>query len=76
MTSEESASYGAHCAARIRIAIVSSMDIPGMSKVHWWGGFLAALGGFCKDDIGQEARDIIYAVTANAVENTTGRRPQ
>lgn len=76
MTPEESAENGAHCAKMIQAPIQSSMALRGVSKVHWWGGFMAALAAQCYNEVGSEAHAIIMGVTAQALKATTTRTMQ
>lgn len=71
MTDEESANMGEFDARRIFAAIDSSLDLPGVNKVHWWGGFIAALTGKCSVDVGPAAQSIISATAAHALEGLT-----
>jgi hypothetical protein len=72
MTQDESAQMGANDAARLCEAITSSLNMVGVSKVYWWGGFMAALAAQCHNSVGAEAHAIIQGVTANALKVTTG----
>jgi hypothetical protein len=51
------------------------MEIPGISQVHWWGGFLAGLAYFCQSDIGAEAHAILQGVTAEALKSLQPKGP-
>lgn len=84
MSSDESAQIGMRDALRLREPIASSLALVASikgSKVQWWGAFFAALASMCFRDLGQEAHDIILAVTTEALKrhasrNTTGRPTQ
>jgi hypothetical protein len=83
MSKEDVAAMGAKNAMLIKDAMRGSTDLVrkwGGSPVHWWGGFLSTIAGFCVADIGQEAHDVLMAVVTEAAkrtaQNTTGRRTQ
>ncbi len=75
MSPEESAALGASTAKLLRTPITASMEIPGISQVHWWGGFLAGLAYFCQSDIGAEAHAILQGVTAEALKSLQPKGP-
>ena len=70
-----SAEMGARAARTIRNAILHSLAMPDISKVHWWGGFLATLAAFCHNDIGAEAHSILEGVNAEALKALTKGTP-
>ena len=71
MTDEESAEMGHRAAGHIRAVIEETMELPAISRVHWWGAFLATLAGFCHNDVGPEAHAILQGVTAAALKRLT-----
>ncbi len=70
MTPEESADAGSRAAGYISDVIDASMQVPGLSQVHWWGGFLASIAGMCLKHLGPAAHDIILSVTQSALKNS------
>jgi hypothetical protein len=82
MDGDAIAQMGAKDAERLTAAIQSSLDLVTQmksSKALWWGGFIAALAGFCYADIGAEAHDVIMACTQEALLRSTkptGKRTQ
>jgi hypothetical protein len=82
MDGDAIAQMGAKDAERLTAAIQSSLDLVTQmkgAKTLWWGGFIAALAGFCYADIGAEAHDVIMACTQEALSRSTkptGRRTQ
>jgi len=68
VTEEESAEMGYQAAVHIRAVIDQTMQIPTLSRRHWWGTFLATLAGFCHNDVGPEVHVILRKVTAAALK--------
>lgn len=74
MTEDESGQLGRHAASIMLGPIESSMAIPGINRVFWWGGFLSALAVQCEAHLGPEANLILQGTVAEALKNLPARK--